>query len=155
MICELEKNADLKGFQCVSARASWNSVIIYSVYAGPREGCWEVSERARKMSGFCFNNTDDRYVVNFTSALKICSTFYPNFLQSPISVESVSTIKFSRLMFLRSVYLWPSVRIAAIRPLTCELKRFESKRSAFIMWPCGPRCPQKRKITQFKGGLGL
>lgn len=39
MICELEKNADLKGFQCVSARASWNSVIIYSVCtSGPERG---------------------------------------------------------------------------------------------------------------------
>lgn len=100
---------------------------------------------------FKFNSTL-RHVVDLHEPDLMClfnilSQFSPLMLQHQFLWKVYST-KFSRLMLLGSLYLWPSVQITAIRLFTCELKRFERKRSAFIVWPCAPK---EDDSAEFKG----
>lgn len=72
--------------------------------------------------------------------------FSPSY--SPGVSGKVLCCKISRLMLLRSLYLWPSVQITAIRLFTCELKLSETKRSAFSVCPGALK---EEDNTEFKG----
>lgn len=123
MICKLGKIADLKGFQCVS-----ESILEfgnYTVYV-----C--VRPTGRAVESFCCNGAvrcvDLLFQVRFIRRL---SSIFSK-LQRRFPCKVLCT-KFSKLMLIRSLYLWPSAQIAAIRLFTRELKLLEMKRSAFII----------------------
>ena len=133
--------ADLKDFQCVSK--SILKLIKAIMYVSLNGGMWKVWVCQRKrFSGFVLQHC--LIYCGFTPAAPdvICwEKCLPHFISivSPSSSADFSVkvfgTKISRLMLLRSLYLWPSVQFTAIRPFTCELKLFEAKRSAFIIWP--------------------
>lgn len=156
MICELRKIADLRGFQCVSESILEFSNYTVYVCVSPLEGRWKVSECARRCSGSVLTALLDMFWIDISSTWldvfgKMCSTFYLNFhpkLQHKF-LWKVYCTQISRLMLLWSLYLWPSVQITAIRLFTCELKLFETNRSAFIIWPCAHKEEESSKVSYY------
>lgn len=67
----------------------------------------------------------------------------------------VHLTKISRLTPLRSLYLWSSVQITAIRLYSCGLSLIKMKRSAFIIWPCALKEEDNRVQTFHITGLML
>ena len=127
MICELEKDADLRGFQCVITKLS-NYCLCMS--APQRGGGRLASMRDDRCSGFVLMASWGMWVTCIKQHLKYAwlkkkkNTLELDFfflqVAALISLESVLHGKISRLMLLRSLYLWSSVQITAIRLFTCE-----------------------------------
>lgn len=150
MIVELEKITDLRGFQ--HDRISILNLSNYHVYVcqslgGAVEGWW-APDKIGVQGLFWWHHEACGGFASAAPDLLCLMKFVPHFILifSPKLLHRF--LRKARHMLLWSLYLRPYVQITAIRLLTCELKLFKTKRSAFII---GPGALKEGDNTEFTG----